>query len=375
MSPAPRHRPLLGAAVAVLALSVATAWPAAADDASPLVPVADHLWHYVHEDHGAKSVVAEFATFLVVIESPGDEAAARALLADLGEAFPGKSVRVLLHTHHHGHSLAAIDPWLARDVMLVTAPANVERLRERTANPERFAASFLPASDGLVLADGTNELRVHVIDDAQYEVPTPEYVIIEFPRQQVMVSGCLYNKPASYHEVVNKRKPALRRYLREHAPDVVTLVPTNTCASEGFEDVCTVAMLDATLAEGIDPQEVADRLEAMTVAEIAASLDELVAEFSARTLRAYDLLVCANTIRREREDLPRAALFFEVAARAFPDEASPAYYHGMALLENGEDARAEVAWERALALADDDDERERLQQRMEAARERVAADD
>lgn len=365
MNRSPHRLPsLLALLIIATACQAATAPP-------PLVAVADHLWHYVHQEHGAKSVVAEFATFLVVIESPGDEAAARALLSDLADAFPDKSVRFLLHTHHHGHSLAAIDPWLARDVLLVTAPANVERLRARTANPDRFAAALLPASHGLVIADEANELRLHVIDDQRYEVPTPEYMTVEFPRQKVMVSGCLYNKPLSYHEVVNKRKPALRNYLRDHAPNVTTLVPTNTCASEGFEDVCSVAMLDATLDEGIDPQEVADRLAAMSLEEITATLDALVAEFAARTPRAYDLLVCGNTIRSEREDLPRAILFFEVASRAFPGDASPAYYHGMALLEHGESGRAEAVWEQALALAEDDDERTQLLERMAATRERV----
>lgn len=356
------------------ALALALAVPAAAAEANvdPLTPLADHCWTYLHADHGAKSVVAEFASFLVVIESPGDEAAARAMLDDLAAAFPDKQVRFLLHTHHHGHSLATIDPWLARDVTVVTAPANADRLAKRTANPERFRRAYLPATQGLILADDLNRLVVHVIEDDEYDVPTAQYVNIEFPAQQVMVTGCLYNKPLGQHAVVNQRKPALRRYLAEHAPDVITLVPTNTCGARGYEDVCTVAMLDATLAEGLHPEAVADRLAAMSLEEIAAQMDDLAAEYRGRVFEAYDLLVCANTLRRVRHDGERAALLAEAATRAFPDDVSAAYWLGLMRLEIGDEDGADGAWARALELADGSEERADYVARMASTRERVA---
>lgn len=76
-------------AVAVLLLLSAVPLLAAeAEEPSPLKPFADLLWTYTHVEEQSKSVVAEFGSFLAVIESPGDEAAARAMLADLAEAFP-----------------------------------------------------------------------------------------------------------------------------------------------------------------------------------------------------------------------------------------------------------------------------------------------
>lgn len=362
-------RPMILLAAGLL-LGAATAL--AADAPDPLKPIADHLWTYTHAEEQSKSVVAEFATFLAVIESPGDEATARAMLDDLAAAFPDRSVRFLLHTHHHGHSLAAIDPWLARDVTLVTAPDNIERVRDRSANPERFEHAVLRATQGLTLGDGTNELILHVLDKDDYPVPTDQYTLIEFPRQKLLVSGCLYTKPLTYHGVVNTRKTSLRDYLAHSALDVDRLVNTSSCEARGDEDVSSLATFRATLEQGLRPEKIAARLTGMSLEEIDAALPALTTELSARTERPYDLLVCANHLRREAKDLPRAEKLFRLTAMAFPDDARSAYYLGMVRLEMGEEAAAQTAWDRCLDLCDGSEEREDWTESMAKARERVA---
>lgn len=345
---------------------------AAEEPPASLAEVADHLFTYTHHEHGNKSVVAEFASFLAVIESPGDEAAARAMLDGLADAFPDKPVRFLLRTHHHGHSLASIDPWLARDVTLITAPANIDRVKERSANPERFQASALRATEGLTIADGLNSLVLHVIDQDDYPVPTEQYTVIEFPAQGMLVSGCLYTKPLTYHGVVNDRKTSLHGFIADHLPGVRALINTSSCLAKGDEDVSSLATLNATLEQGLKPEEIADRLAAMSLEEIDAALPSLTAELAARTERPYDLLVCANHLRREVKDLPRAEKLFRLCRDAFPADADAAYYLGMIRLEMGEDAAAEAAWTEALALAEDREARRDLEETMARTRERVA---
>lgn len=307
----------------------------------------------IHEEPASKSIVAEFDRFVVVIESPGDEENARQLLTTLDAAYPDKPVRFVLHTHHHGHSLGALDPWLVRGATIVTTDQNLELVRGRSADADGFADEALVVGDGFSIADASNRLVVHVLDRADYTIPTEQYVVVEFPTQELLVSGCLYNKPLDYHEVVNARKPALRHFLERNTPDVHWLIPTNTSEAKGFENVCTVDMLDATLEEGIKPHEVFERLAALELDAIEAQLDDLAVEFAARTPRAYDLLVTGNTIRAE-EDFARAALWFEMTARVFPDDARARYYLGVARWENGEAEAAEEAWNEAVARADDD---------------------
>lgn len=360
------------ATAVLLLLSAVPLLAAEAEAPSPLKPVADHLWTYTHVEEQSKSVVAEFGSFLAVIESPGDEAAARAMLADLAEAFPDKYVRFLLHTHHHGHSLAAIDPWLARDVTLITAPDNIDVVRDRSANPDRFERAVLRATEGLTIGDAVNSMTLHVIEKDDYPVPTDQYTVIEFPAQGVLVSGCLYTKPLTYHGVVNTRKTSLRDYMADHLTGVEWLVNTSSCEARGDEDVSSAATFRATLEQGLKPEEIADRLAGMSLAEIDAALPALSAELTARTERPYDLLVCANHLRREAEDLPRAEKLFRLTAEAFPDDARSAYYLGMVRLEMGEDAGAEAAWARCLELSENAEDRADWEDSMARARERVA---
>lgn len=341
--------------------------PAPAQSEAVLDSIAPSLWVIRHEAPASKTVIAEFARFLAVIESPGDDGMARAVLAALDAKFPTKPVRFLLHTHPHGHSLGAIDPYLVRGVTFVTTDANLARVKNLSSDPERVQRTALIVDDGFSIADATNVMNVRVLEREEYQTPTDDYAVFEFPHQQLLVSGCLYNKPLTYHEVVNARKPGLHRFLDQHAVDVVTLLPTNTTTASGFEDLCTVEMLQTTLREGIDPNQVADRLAAMSLAEIESSLDALATEFGARTPRSFDLLVCGNTLRSQREDAARAALWFEMAQRVFPDDSSVAYYLGVAHWENAQPERAEQSWARALTLTEESD-RPSLMQDIEAVK-------
>jgi hypothetical protein len=333
---------------------------AAGTPGSDLDEMAPGIWLVRLEEPGAKAVLAEFGTFLALVESPGDEGTARHLLNLAREHFPGKPVRFLLHTHHHGHSLGTLDPWLASGITIVTARSNLDRLASRTADPDLFRSRALVIDGRFTLDDGSNRLTAWVLPDSDYPVPTEEYTIVHFPEQRVLITGCLYNKPLTYHEVINGRKLALHEFIEDRRLDVERIVPTNTVREAGFEGTCTLAMLERTLVEGIDPMKIADRLEERTVDELRADLDALVAEYGARAPRSYDLIVVASRIRDERDDPGRAIVMFEVAERAFPDDAWVPYHLGRTLFEAGDVAAAESAWERALTRSEDEDEEERL---------------
>ncbi len=178
---------------------------------------------------------------------------------------------------------------------------------------------MLRATEGLTIGDGLNTMVVHVIDKKDYPVPTDEYTVIEFPAQGMLVSGCLYTKPLTYHGVVNDRKTSLHGFITDHLPGVRSLINTSSCLAKGNEDVSSLATLKATLEKGLRPEVVADRLAAMSLDEIDAALPDLTAELSARTERPYDLLVCADYLRKEAGDC-RGRELSRLCRDAFPDE-------------------------------------------------------
>jgi hypothetical protein len=341
---------------------VAALWsPVAA--ATP--PRMETRWPGVHlvwyDDLNLKSVVVEFDTFLAVVEVPHDDATARLLLATLRERFPAKPLRFAFHTHHHDHSIGALDPLFASGVTLVTTSWNLDQIRGLGGDPARLDAHVLEIGDTFELADATGSLRARVIRKTKYEVPTDEYIVVELPGPKALVSGCLFNKPLTYWEVVNTRKTSLAAFLADSRLDVRWLVPTNSARGSGFEDVCTREMLAETLEKGMKPAEIADRLQARTVAALRADLDALAAEFAAMTPRSYDLLVCGNYLKTRRKDFERAAVLFEVATRLFPKEVETWWHLGDNWSLAGDKAKARAAWTRALELATTDEERKEIQ--------------
>jgi hypothetical protein len=219
----------------------------------------------------------------------------------------------------------------------------------------------LAVAESFELADGSNTLRARVIRKAQYEVPTDEYIVVELPGPKALVSGCLFNKPLTYWEVVNTRKTSLAAFLADSKLDVRWLVPTNSARGSGFEDVCTREMLAETLERGMKPAEIADRLQARTVAALRADLDALAAEFATKTPRSYDILVCGNYLKTKRKDYERAAVLFEVATRLFPKEVETWWHLGDNWSLAGDKAKARAAWTRALEVATTEEDRKEIE--------------
>jgi hypothetical protein len=318
-------------------------------------------WPSVHlvifEDLRLKSVVAEFDRFLAIVEAPGDDATARELVALLRQRFPGKPLRFAFHTHHHDHSLGAVDALVDAGVTLVTTPWNLAQARERSSRPATLDRSALVVGDGFTIDDGLQRLRARVLSTSRYRVPAEEYVIIELPESKILVTGCLFNKPLTYWEVVNGRKLALAQFIADERLSPEWLVPTNSTREAGFEEVATVSMLAETLDKGLRPEQVADRLATIAPETLWSSVDAFAQEFGARAHRSFDLIVCGNYLMQLRADFERAAFLFHVAAKLHPREADPLWFLGKAWAGLGDQAKAREAWAAALHLADDEETR------------------
>lgn len=318
-----------------------------------------------HEELQLKSVVAEFDTFLAVVEFPHNDATVRSLLVMLREKFPAKPVRFAFHTHHHDHSVGALDPLLAANVVVITSPSNLMQIQKLVSDPSLLAGKVITVKEEFSLSDSFNSLTAYVLQRERYEVPTDEYIIVHFPRTKAVVSGCLFNKPLTYWEVVNTRKTSLNKFLSEKSFTVDWLIPTNTTSRAGFEDVCTVNMLKETLEKGIKPAEVAVSLKAKTVEELRSKFNSLAEEFKIKTPRSYDIIVCANYLKIKEQDYDRAIILFEVASHLFPKEADPHRYIAECWGLKGESVKKLESLKRALELVTSESEKKELREEIE----------
>jgi hypothetical protein len=337
-------------------------------DSIRIEQVARNVYAVWPSNRHVKVVIAEFATFLALIEAPYDERTVREILSELRARFPAKPVRYVFHSHHHDHSMHVVDPFLALGIQIVTSPFNLNELCKVSADPSLLRSRALVIDSTFELADATNRLRVDLLRQGDGEtgwtVPTREYMVFVFPDQRALVSGCLYNKPLGYHEVVNIRKHAMRKYLETCTTPITTIIPTNTSSDGGFEDICTRDMLAETMVMGLDPNAVVARLEVLTLDALRASAPALREEFKSLP-RSFDLQVCANGLASKgfRE---HCVVLLEVATELFPDDGSAWYQLGLWRWRTGDEGGATTAWDRSIACETSDEDR---RQRMDSIRQ------
>jgi hypothetical protein len=323
------------------------------------------------ERRRAKVVVVEFDSFTALIEAPWDDRTVRRILRTIEQRIPNKPLRFVMHTHHHDHSIYAVDPLLASGATLVTSAWNLEELVKLSADEAALRRRVLLVKDRFEISDGSQRLVVHLLKRGTppegWEVPTPEYMVFEMAEQQALVTGCLYNKPKERHEVINQRKRTLAAFLKEKDIPAELLIPTNTTSEGGFEDVCTRKMLEETLIEGLDPVESSQRFAAMTPEEMRSRRAEIAQELQQRKVGAFDMLVCQSRMVADKRPT-HALVWLEIASEMHPDAPRVWYEAGCRAFELSQPEQAERYWTRAVEAAHDAVEREDLRRDIAAMR-------
>lgn len=278
-----------------------------------------HLLAFRHFDN--KTIIAEFADYLAVIESPQNDSLARSIIQYCKQTFSKKPIKYLFHTHHHGHSIAGVDEYLREGTMIVTTASNKKTIESKTRDSNALNRQLLLIDSTFSLQDNRNVLTVHVLKNSHYSVPTTEYMVFEFPRQKTLISGCLYRKPQGRFEVVNARKHAVHKLISNKNLTITTLIPTSSGIVEGFEDISTLASLDSTLQFGMYPDTLANHLRQLPFEYGESRLDSLRSVFfGTHKFEWYDIAVCAYTLKNTYKDPNRALLLLRICLVLYPEK-------------------------------------------------------
>jgi glyoxylase-like metal-dependent hydrolase (beta-lactamase superfamily II) len=141
-----------------------------------------------------------FADHVVAVEAPGSSDGADAVIKRIHELFPGKPIRYVAMTHHHGDHIGGMRSYIAEGAAVVTTAANrpvIEAMAASQQNDRLGSAprkpEFLPLENGRrVLEDGSR--RLELIDIG----PNPhakEMVIAWLPAEKVVFQGDLFFVP------------------------------------------------------------------------------------------------------------------------------------------------------------------------------------
>jgi glyoxylase-like metal-dependent hydrolase (beta-lactamase superfamily II) len=129
------------------------------------------------------SMAVEFSDFVAAVEAPGSSDGADALIKRIHELIPGKPIRYVAMTHHHGDHIGGMRSFIAEGATVVTTAEN------------RAVIEFLLLENGRrTIEDGKR--RLELIDIG----PNPhakQMVIAWLPAEKVVFQGDMFFVPAN----------------------------------------------------------------------------------------------------------------------------------------------------------------------------------
>jgi glyoxylase-like metal-dependent hydrolase (beta-lactamase superfamily II) len=146
------------------------------------------------------TLAVEFGDHVVAVEAPGSSDGADAVIRRIKELIPGKPIRYVAMTHHHGDHIGGMRSFIAEGATVITTADNrpvieamaAAKQNDRLARNPRAPRFLLLENGRRVLEDGTR--RLELIDIG----PNPharEMVIAWLPVEKVVFQGDLFFVP------------------------------------------------------------------------------------------------------------------------------------------------------------------------------------
>ena len=146
------------------------------------------------------TMAVEFKDFVAAIEAPSTSQGADDVIKRIKETIPGKPIRYIAVTHHHGDHIGGLRSFIAEGATVVTTRGNRTLIEAMAAAPQNDRLSKNPRKPQFLFVEGEK----HVLTDGEQTVelidigPNPharEMVIAYLPKQRIVFQGDLFFLP------------------------------------------------------------------------------------------------------------------------------------------------------------------------------------
>lgn len=146
------------------------------------------------------TLAVAFEDYVLAVEAPGSSAGTEEVIERIKEAIPGKPIRYIAMTHHHGDHIGGLRSFIAEGATVITTEGNRRVVEAMASAPQNDRLAKNPQAPEMLFIEGGKRTisdgsrTVELIDIG----PNPhakEMVIAYLPEERIVFQGDLFIVP------------------------------------------------------------------------------------------------------------------------------------------------------------------------------------